>query len=62
VPVTSFCSGRGNLNAFEEIICREKKFPKLAPKMVQIRTFIGQFCAVLVLLNNLFEFASFHLD
>ena len=30
----------------EEIVCREKKFSTLAPKMVHIGTFIGQFSTV----------------
>jgi hypothetical protein len=46
VPVTGFYSSRGNLNASEEIVCREKKFSTLAPKVVHIGTFIGQFNTV----------------
>jgi hypothetical protein len=62
VPVTGFYSCRGNLNAPEEIVCREKKFSTLAPKMVHIGTFIGQFSTVFGIIAHLFDFASLRLD
>jgi hypothetical protein len=43
VPGTGFCACRGNLNASEEIVWREKKLSTFEPKVVHIGTFIGQF-------------------
>jgi hypothetical protein len=54
VPVTGFCTRRGNLNASGEIVCREKKFTTFAPKTVHIGTFIGQFRAVFDILAQFF--------
>jgi hypothetical protein len=46
LPETGVCSCKGNLNAPEEIIGRQKKFSTFVPKMVHIATFIGQFSTV----------------
>jgi hypothetical protein len=46
LPETGVCRCGGNLNASEEIIGREKKFPTFAPKMVHIAGFIGRFSTV----------------
>jgi hypothetical protein len=45
LPETGVCSCGGILNAPEESIDREKKFPTFAPKLVQITTTVGQFSA-----------------
>jgi hypothetical protein len=42
LPETGVRSCGGILNASEEIIYREKKFPTFAPKLVQIATIIGR--------------------
>jgi hypothetical protein len=55
VPVTGFCTRRGNLNASREIVCREKKFTTFAPKTVHIGTFIGQFRTLLDILAQFFR-------
>jgi hypothetical protein len=43
MPDTGVCTFGGNLNASDESIYREKKFPTSAAKLVQIATIIGQF-------------------
>jgi hypothetical protein len=55
VPVTGFCTRRGNLNAPGEIVRREKKFSTFAPKTVHIGTFIGQFRNRLDILAQFFR-------
>jgi hypothetical protein len=41
----AFAAAEEFLNAPEESIDREKKFPTFAPKLVQIATTVGQFSA-----------------
>ena len=55
MPVKGFCARRGNLNASEEIVCREKKFTTFAAKTVHIGTFIGQFRSVFDILAQFFR-------
>jgi hypothetical protein len=43
---TGVCTFGGILNASDESIYREKKFPIFAAKLVQIATIIGQFSAL----------------
>ena len=53
-----FFAPRGNLNASEEIVWREKKFSTFVPKKVHTVTFIGQFSTVFGIIGDLFDFAS----
>jgi hypothetical protein len=55
VPVTGFCSRRGNLNASGEIVGRKKKFSTFARKRVHIGTFIGQFRTIFDILVQFFR-------
>jgi hypothetical protein len=56
------CRCGGNLNASAEIIGREKKFSRFVPKMVHILDLLANSAPSLVLLHNLFDFASLCLD
>jgi len=62
VPGAGFYARRGNLNASEEIVWREKKSATFPSKMVHIEAFTANSAPCLVLLRNFSDFASLRLD